>query len=63
MAGRSNTVRSFWARNREKLIDAGAAFSLANLCFVNVVSCGKGRAKSPQCRTGGSLRVAMPPSL
>jgi hypothetical protein len=36
MAGQANAVRSFWAGNRERLIDAGAAFSLANLCFVNV---------------------------
>ena len=36
MAGQANAVRSFWAANREKLIDAGAAFSLANLCFLNV---------------------------
>ena len=36
MDGQANAVRSVWANNREKLIDAGAAFSLANLCFVNV---------------------------
>ena len=36
MDGQANAVRSVWANNREKLIDAGAALSLANLCFVNV---------------------------
>jgi hypothetical protein len=30
------TKQSWWSKHRKRLIDAGAAFSLANLCFLNL---------------------------